>query len=198
MNKYKRMKKCMILLTLSLVLLSGVSSAASVDIGKQIFDEKCRFCHGETRPANASDAQSINALAEDAKVREASIGEIVRSGTKDGMPAFNKSDISDIDIGYLVDYLKNVPNSFDSTPTTTINPINPIIPKNPGVTPAGTTQDGQSPATTRKAPGFEMVFVGLSVIIAYTMRRNNKLWSISHKKKLGEKRIKLQWKTKMV
>jgi mono/diheme cytochrome c family protein len=175
MKKDRKMKKYIMLFTLSILLLSGVSSATTIDMGKQIFDANCGFCHTGHPPTGASDAQSISALAEDAKVREASIGEIVRSGTKDGMPAFNKSDISDTDIGYLVDYLKNVPNSFDSTPTTTTNPINPIIPKNPGVTPAGTTQDGQSPATTRKAPGFEMVFVGLSVIIAYTMRRNNKL-----------------------
>jgi cytochrome c5 len=178
MNKNRKMKKYVMLFTLSILLLSGVGSAATIDMGKQIFDANCGFCHTGHPPTGASDAQSINALAEDAKLREASIGEIVRNGTKDGMPAFNKSDISDIDISYLVDYLKNVPNSFDSsgtTPTTTTNPISPIIPKNPGATPVGTSKIEPLPATTPKSPGFEAIFLGLGIIIAYTIRRNYRL-----------------------
>lgn len=181
MNKNRKMKKYVILFTLSILLLSGVSSATTVDMGKQIFDADCGFCHTGHPPTGASDAQSINALAEDAKVRPDSIGEIIRNGTKDGMPAFNKSDISDIDISYLVDYLNSVPNSFDSlgtTPTTSTNPISPvspIIPKSPGATPVGTFKNEPLPATTLKSPGFGAVFLGLSIIIAYTIRRNYKL-----------------------
>jgi cytochrome c5 len=172
MKKYKRIKNHVILLTLSILLLSGISSATTIDIGKQIFDKDCSFCHTGHPPTGASDAQSINALAEDAKIRETSIGEIIRSGTKDGMPAFNKSDISDVEITYIVDYLKSAPNSFDSNGTT---PISQIIPIGPGVTPAQTTQNEQVPAKTPKAPGFEIVFLGLSIIIAYTIRKNYRL-----------------------
>ena len=181
MKKNRKMKKYVMLFALSILLLSGVSSATTIDMGKQIFDANCGFCHTGHPPTGASDAQSINALAEDAKLREASIGEIVRNGTKDGMPAFNKSDISDVDISYLVDYLKNVPNSFDSigtTPTTATNPISPvspIIPKNPGATPVGTSKNEPLPSTTLKSPGFEAVFLGLSILIAYAIRRNHKL-----------------------
>lgn len=172
MKKNKRIKNHVILLMLPMLLLSGISSATTVDMGKQIFDQDCGFCHTGHPPTGASDAQSINALAEDAKVREASIGEIIRSGTKDGMPAFNKSDISDVEIAYIVDYLKSVPNSFDSSGTT---PASQIIPISPKITPAQTTQSGQVPVTTPKAPGFEIGFVGLGVIIAYTIRKNYRL-----------------------
>lgn len=168
MNKEKMMKKYVILLTLSILLMSGVGSATTVDIGKQIFDEKCGFCHGGHPPTNASDAQSIMALAEDAKVREESIGEIVRNGTKDGMPSFSKSEISDIDIKYLADYLKTVPNSFDSLGTT------PTASTTPEMTPAGTVQNKQVQKTVPKTSGFELVFVGLGILAVYTIRRNYK------------------------
>lgn len=162
MKKNKRMEKHIILIMLSILLLSNVSSATTIDVGKQIFDEKCRFCHGGNPPASASDAQSISALSEDAKIREASIGEIIRNGTKDGMPAYNKSDISDIDIGYLVDYLKSFPNPFDALGTTPTSKT----PTNPETTPVALA------TTTPKAPNIEFIFVVLVVLIAYAIRRN--------------------------
>jgi mono/diheme cytochrome c family protein len=163
------MKKYIILLMLSILLIAGESNAATIDIGKQIFDENCGSCHGGRPPTGASDAQSIMALAEDAKIRESSIGEIVRNGTKDGMPSFSKSDISDLDIEYLVDYLKSVPNSFDSIE---IQPNSTISVATPEKTPLGTTQNAQVPNTTTKAPGIEPIFVILIILVTYIIRKN--------------------------
>ena len=164
MKKDIRMKKYICMLALSILLMSGVCSASSVDVGKTIFDEKCRFCHGGNPPSVASDAQSISALSEDAKVREESVSYIVRNGTKDGMPSFSKDNISDVDIEYLVAYLKSVPNSFDPMETAT---------KGPEATPVETIQNGKSVATP-KTPGFRIIFCGMIVLTVYVIRRDYK------------------------
>jgi cytochrome c553 len=174
MKKNKRLKKyiCItrviaVMLTLSILLMSSVGSAANIDVGKKIFDENCNYCHGGNPPERVSDAQGILILAQDAKTREEIIGNVIRSGTPDGMPSYNKSDISDVDINYIVAYLKSVPNSFDFSETTPINT------KNPETTPMGTIPNEQMPVKMTKAPGFEIIFGGLSILTVYMMIRRN-------------------------
>lgn len=151
-------QKFIFTLILSTLLMSVAS--ANIDNGKKIFDDKCRYCHSGNPPPNVSDAQGISVLARDATIRPETIISIIRNGTPDGMPSYNKNNISDIEIKDIVDYLKSIPNSiFPETPSATKNPVSNMT---------------QAPVDTQKSrpksPGFEVIFVGLIIIIVYIMR----------------------------
>lgn len=97
------MKRYIILLTLSVLIFSGVTnvSGSNVDDGKKIFDEKCQSCHGG-RPG----VPPISVLSE---LSENTIVDRVRNGEQGSiMRPFSVDELSASDLNSVIAYLKSL------------------------------------------------------------------------------------------
>lgn len=93
------------------VLIIGISNAADIENGKNIYGKKCVFCHGQggngdgpvaaslpTKPGNFADKEKMSQRS------DAELKEIILNG-KPPMPSF-KGQLSDTDIDDIIAYIR--------------------------------------------------------------------------------------------
>ena len=146
-----------ILLMAGIFLVSAVSglSVASVDRGKEIYWNYCVSCHGEAGDMLKNMGIDFSNPDFWAGKSDEEIEDVIENGKGD-MPPW-KNTLSSDDIDYVILYMKSLAKDSDQTVQT------PSL--------ADTDEVNQKIVKSEKSPGFEIVFVALSLLIAILFKR---------------------------